>query len=55
VERDGEGYRFDLGQVETEIFLQMGLDNRFTDLPVRQRFSVPWGGPSQRVARMRAR
>src|SRR5882762_2408692 len=26
VERDGEGYRSDLGQPRTEIFLQMGLD-----------------------------
>ena len=34
VGRDGEGYRSDLGQRETEIFLQMGLDSHFTDLPV---------------------
>jgi hypothetical protein len=26
--RDGEGYRCDLGQAGTEIFLQMGLDSR---------------------------
>src|ERR1035437_1040697 len=29
-------YRFDLGQAKTEIFLQMGLDSQFTDLPVGQ-------------------
>ena len=34
--RDGEAYRFDLGQAGTEIFLEMGLDSRMTDLPVGQ-------------------
>src|SRR4030081_1716520 len=34
--RDGGGYRFDLGQVGTEIFLIMGLDSLLTDLPVGQ-------------------
>jgi hypothetical protein len=33
---DGEGYRFDLGQRRSGIFLQMGLDSQFTDLPVGQ-------------------
>src|SRR5260370_41737288 len=34
--RDGGGYRFDLGQAGTEIFLKMGLDRQITnpaDLP----------------------
>src|SRR5216683_6526610 len=31
--RDGEGYRSDLGKGGTEIFLQAGLDRKFTDLP----------------------
>jgi hypothetical protein len=34
--RDGEGSRTDLGQAGTEIFLEMGLDSRMTDLPVGQ-------------------
>ena len=34
--RDGDGYRFDLGQARTEIFLRMGLDNRTTEQPVGQ-------------------
>jgi hypothetical protein len=33
---DGERSRSDLGQARTEIFLQMGLDSQFTDLPVGQ-------------------
>ena len=40
VGRDIEGYRFDLGQAEMEIFLQMGLDSQFTDLPVGQNQST---------------
>jgi len=36
VGRDGERFRFDLGQARREIFLQMGLDSQFTDLPVGQ-------------------
>src|SRR6266478_2919292 len=32
-ERDGDGYRSDLGQAGTKIFLQKGLDSQFTDLP----------------------
>ena len=34
VGRDGWGYRSDLGQVRTGIFLQRGLDSQLTDLPV---------------------
>jgi hypothetical protein len=34
VGRDGERYIADLGQAKTEIFLQIGLDSQFTDLPV---------------------
>src|ERR1700704_4163877 len=34
--RDGEGYRCDLGQTGTGIFLQMGLDRRVTKQPVGQ-------------------
>jgi hypothetical protein len=34
--RDGERSRTDLGQAGTEIFLEMGLDSRMTDLPVGQ-------------------
>jgi hypothetical protein len=41
--RDIEGYAADLGQAETEIFLQKGLDKPFrktrSDLPVRQKSS----------------
>src|ERR1700694_2532416 len=41
-ERDGDGYRSDLGQARNEIFLQRGLDRPFrktrSDLPVRQSF-----------------
>ena len=40
VGRDGNGYRFDSSQADTEIFLQTGLDKRSgktrTDLPVGQ-------------------
>ena len=36
VGRDGEGYRVDLGQTGTEIFLQMGLDSQITKQPVGQ-------------------
>ena len=36
VGRDSESYSFDLGFGKTEIFLQMGLDRQFTDLPVGQ-------------------
>ena len=32
--RDGGGYRSDLGQAKTKIFLQRGLDTQVTDLPV---------------------
>ena len=35
-ERDGEGFRSDLGQVRTEIFLQTGLDSRTAEQPVGQ-------------------
>jgi hypothetical protein len=35
-ERDGAGCRGDLGQSESEIFLQMGLDRKRADLPVGQ-------------------
>src|SRR6202035_2021356 len=34
VERDGGGYRSDLGATGTRIFLQPGLDRQITDLPV---------------------
>ena len=40
--RDGEAYRFDLGQAGTEIFLEMGLDSRMTDLPVGQISTGPF-------------
>src|SRR3982074_1954124 len=40
--RDGEAYRSDLGQAGTEIFLQMGLDSRMTDLPVGQISTGPF-------------
>src|SRR5713226_8840867 len=43
--RDGEGFRSDLGQDGTEIFLQMGLDSPFTDLPVGQVTVVGWVEP----------
>ena len=36
MERDGEGYRSDLGRAGMEIFLQKGLDSQMTDLPVGQ-------------------
>jgi hypothetical protein len=36
VGRDGAGYRFDLGQAGTEIFLKMGLDSPINKLPVGQ-------------------
>ena len=43
-ERDGGGYRFDLGKSRSGIFLQMGLDRQIGDLPVGQirlnRFSI---------------
>jgi hypothetical protein len=32
-ERDGEGFRFDLGISRTEIFLKSGLDSQIADLP----------------------
>jgi hypothetical protein len=53
VGRDGGGYRSDLGQRRRGIFLEMGLDSEFADLPVGQ--ISAWSGWSQRVARMRAR
>src|SRR4030088_1962953 len=34
--RDGEAYRFDLGQAGTGKFLQTGLDSRTTEPPVGQ-------------------
>jgi hypothetical protein len=41
--RDGEGYKSDLGETRTEIFLQPGMDRHFTDLPVRHvRQHVGW-------------
>jgi hypothetical protein len=36
VGRDGAGYRSDLGQAETGIFLQMGLDTKLAGQPVGQ-------------------
>jgi hypothetical protein len=36
VERDGVGYKFDLGQAETKKFLEMGLDSQTTEQPVGQ-------------------
>ncbi len=36
VGRDGEGYRSDLGQARTEIFLQTGLDRQIRKQPVGQ-------------------
>jgi hypothetical protein len=36
VGRDGGGYRGDLGQRETEIFLQRGLDRQISRQPVGQ-------------------
>jgi hypothetical protein len=36
VGRDAKGYRFDLPDGESEIFLQLGLDSQMTDLPVGQ-------------------
>ena len=36
VGRDGGGYRVDLGQTRTEIFLQMGLDRKIASQPVGQ-------------------
>src|SRR5229473_3860977 len=35
-ERDGEGFKSDLGQAGTEIFLKMGLDRPVTKQPVGQ-------------------
>jgi hypothetical protein len=40
VELDGNRYSFDLGRRRREIFLQMGLDSQFTDLPVGQNQST---------------
>jgi hypothetical protein len=34
VRRDSDGYRSDLGQAKTRIFLQQGLDRQISDLPV---------------------
>jgi hypothetical protein len=48
LERDGAGYESDLGEARRNIFLQMGLDRKLSDLLVGQ--SVPsfpsplWGG-----------
>ncbi len=36
VGRDGRGYRSDLAQTGTEIFLQIGLDRKTTEQPVGQ-------------------
>src|SRR5258707_10172785 len=33
---DGDRYRSDLGQTRKDLFLQTGLDSKFTDLPVGQ-------------------
>ena len=36
VGRDGAAYGFDLGETRRNIFLQMGLDRKLSDLPVGQ-------------------
>jgi hypothetical protein len=48
VGRDGGGYRSDLGQVRTGIFLQRGLDRRTTEQPVGQINTVARMGPTGR-------
>src|SRR6202022_3050847 len=40
--RDGEGYRSDLGQAGTEIFLQMGLDRANQIEPLQE---ISWSAP----------
>ena len=50
VGRDGRGYRSDLGKVRIEIFLQMGLDSQFTDLPVGQNQHRSTAAHSRRLA-----
>src|ERR1019366_9608440 len=53
VRRDGNGYRFDLGQARREIFLQMGLDSQFTYLPVGQiSWPVRYNSKAEGVTRL---
>jgi hypothetical protein len=48
--QDGASRRFDLPDGESEIFLQMGLDSQFIDLPVGQISPLPSPHPSSSVA-----